>query len=304
MTAAAANKPPLTVWIVAVVVAIAILLVFANLQRTAWLGNIYQQVDPLYLQRLQSVPPDALHIVALGSSKTKFAIDFDDALAARIVVPGRRVVFHRFTARAATLGEMQPVLDTLAQHPPAVLLVETGLLAYEHGELPLLQSELAYARQNIALLHARWIGGHVGLEQGWNRGEDSWPSASVCRQHRSQDSLRAYADYVARWRVLTDAERAAFVAALRRLHAAGTRMVLLTLPSQSTAQDVVPESLKQQQAQLRDTLVKNDGFVEWKPAALDMSFYCDLLHVNQRGHEVDSAWLARQLSALLGHSGV
>ena len=133
--------------------------------------------------------------------------------------------------------------------------------------------------------------------------EEIWPSVDVCRQHRNPESIREYADYVARWRLLTDAERR-FLVAMRRLHAAGTRLVLLTLPGRSIAQDLMPAGLKQQQAQLRDALVKNEGFIEWKPAALDASLYCDLLHVNPRGREVESAWLARQLADLLRHSGV
>ena len=53
-------------------------------------GNL-PEVDPLNLQRLQAVPPDAARRGA-GFVETEYAIEFDDALAARIVVSGRRVV--------------------------------------------------------------------------------------------------------------------------------------------------------------------------------------------------------------------
>jgi hypothetical protein len=124
-------------------------------------------------------------------------------------------------------------------------------------------------------------------------------------QRQTPDALRAYADYATHWRVTTEGERAAYLAYLRRMHAAGTRVVLLTLPRSPSADAVVPASLKQESVLLRDRLMKQEGFIEWEPGAMDDSLYCDQLHVNQRGRAFYSAWLAKQLAVLLGaHSGV
>ena len=89
------------------------------------------------------------------------------------------------------------------------------------------------------------------------------------------------------------------------MQAAGTRVVLFTVPRSPSGDSVVPANLKREAALLRERLIKQDGFLGWEPGAMDESLYCDQLHVNHRGRAFYSAWLAKQLAALLRvHSGV
>jgi hypothetical protein len=305
VTGPIANKPPLSVWIAATLAAVVLFLALGNLHRTAWLAASVDRTAGFNLQRLQSVPSDALHVVAMGSSKSMYAIDFDDAFAARLAAPGRRVVFHRITASEPGIGDMQPVLEAIAQRPPDVLLVETELLLFDRGEPATFPALLKHARQNLSLLRTQLAVLPAHREVDNNRGLEEWSLEAICKQSQAPDAQLAYADYAARWRITTDAERAADLDYLRRMRAAGTQVILLTVPRSPSADAVVPPRLKQESALLRERLMKQEGFIEWEPDTMGESLYCDQIHVNQRGRAFYSAWLAKQLAALLGvRSGV
>lgn len=300
MTFPAVQKPPLSVWIVTVVVAAAILLILCNLHRVAWLSPPGESVHDFNLQRLQALPPGSLHVVALGSSKTVYAIDFDQAFAARLASPGRAVVFNRVTALNPQPLDFQPVLAAIARHPPDVLLVEAELLVLDR-RINAPAAALDHARENLLLAWSRLAGTHADYALNNNRGLEDWPLASSCRQSKSPSVLRLYADSATHWRTTTAGERAPYLAYLRRMQAAGTRVVLLGVPRSPEAAAVVPSGIKRQAMQLRDQLVKEDGFLTWSPPAMDETRYCDQMHVNRSGRAFYSAWLARQLAFLLEH---
>ncbi len=305
MTGSLANKPPLAVWIAATLFAVVLLLALGNLHRTAWLAGSVDKSVSFNLQRLQAIPPGALHVVALGSSKTMYAVDFDAAFASRLGVPGRRVVFHRVTANDPAVGYLYPALAAIARRPPDVLLVEAELLLFDRSEHAPIAGLLRHARLNLIMLRMHLAIAPAHGEMDDNRGQEEWPPEASCRHRKNPDALAAYAQYAARWREITDDERATDLAYLRRMQAAGTRVVLLTLPRSPSGDSVVPASLKRETALLRERLIKQDGFLEWEPGAMDESLYCDQVHANHRGRAFYSAWLAKQLAALLGvHSGV
>ena len=299
MTGPIATKPPLTVWIAAVMAAVALLLALGNLHRTPWLATSAYRSERFNLRRLREVAPDALHIVALGTSKTMYAMDFDDAFAARIASSGRRVVFHRLTASDPEFGDMRPALAAIAQRPPKVLLVESELLLFDRSDRALLDVMLKRSRQNVLML-ANLVSGLVHRELSNNRGLEEWTIQSRCLQSETADVLDTYADHAARWRMTTDAERLAWLVYLRRMRAAGTRVVLLAVPRAPSADGAVPADLKRQGALLREELLAHEGFIGWDPGAMAESLYCDQVHVNRRGRAFYSAWLAKQLAALLG----
>jgi hypothetical protein len=304
VTGPVANKPPLSVWIAAILAASMLLLALGNLHRTAWLASSAYTIERFNPQRLQEVPPRALHVVALGTSKTMYAMEFDDAFAARLGLPGRRVVFHRITASDPLFGDMQPALVAIARRPPDVLLVESELLLFDRSDRAPLTVVLGRARQNL-LLFAQLAGGLVHRELNNNRGQEEWPIEARCLQSRTPDALGAYADQAARWRTTTDDERAAYLTYLRRMRDAGTQVVLLAVPRSPSADAVVPASLKRQGALLRDRLLAQEGLGGWDPGVMPESLYCDQVHVNRAGRAFYSAWLAKQIAALLGvHPGV
>ena len=300
MTVPAEQKPPLSVWVVAVLVASAILLALCNLHRMAWISPPGEKLRDFNLQRLQALPPDALHVVVLGSSKTVYAIDFDQAFAARLALRGRVVVFNRVTTLNPQPLDFQQVLAAIVRRPPDVLLVETELLVLNRDtDAP--AAALDHARQNLLLAWARLAGTHADYALNNNRGLEDWPLASSCSQSKSPGVLHLYADSAAHWRTTTAGERAPFLAYLRHMQAAGVRVVLLGVPRSPAASAIVPAGIKRQAVQLRDQLVKENGFLAWSPSAMEDALYCDQMHVNRSGRAFYSAWLAKQLTVLLEH---
>ena len=300
----AARKPPLSVWIAAMLVAVALLLMLGNIDRMSWLSESVGRTTRFNLQRLQAVPPGVLHVVALGTSKTMYAMDFDDAFAARIALPGRRVVFHRLTASSPEFNDMQPALEALVRHPPDVLLVEAELLLIDRNDRATVVGLLNRARQNLLMMRAQLPGEFINRGVNNNHGREDWPLDARCLSGKTQEAMRAYADYAARWQLASDDERTAYLVYLRRIQATGTRVVLLRLPRSPSGEKVAPAGLMQQSAQLRARLLKEEGFTGWEPDVMAESLYCDQIHVNRRGRDYYSAWLAKQLLALLGQLDV
>ena len=301
MTSPAARKPPLWAWIAAVFVAAAILLALCNLQRTPLLASPAERSERLNLQRLRVVPAGALHVVALGTSKSLYAMDFDEAFVARLALHGRHAVFHRVTANEALFSDMEPALAAIADHPPDVLLLEDGLVLYDRNDQASLAGMLGRARKNLLTLRARLPGTPIDRMMNNNRGGEEWASATACRQSKTADALRAYAGYAGHWSTTTADQRTDYLSYLRAMRAAGTQLVLLNVPRAPSADRVVPPLLRQQAERLRAHLRDEEGFIAWSPGVMPESLYCDQVHVNRRGRAFFSAWLSKQLTDLLEH---
>jgi hypothetical protein len=299
VTAPTARKPPPGVWIAAALLAAALLFVLASLDRNPMFAAATSGFR-LNLDRLSQTPSDATHVVAIGSSKSMFALDFDDAFAARLDGHGRRVVFHRITAGGAEFADLQPALAAVAQHPPKVLLLESELLLFDRGDALTLEGAIQAARKNATLLVALLMRGRVGGSAAANRGREHWTLPSVCSARHDAESQRAYAEYARHWRPTREAERTAYLGYLHAMQAAGTRIVLLELPRSPAADEAIPDAIKQEGARLRAELAQREGFPFWDPGVLPTDVYCDQMHMNARGREAYSDWLARRLNALLG----
>ena len=304
MTSTAARKPPPGVWVAAALLAAALLGVLASLDRNAMFAESTSGFR-LNLSRLSQTPSDAEHVVAIGSSKSMFALEFDEAFAARLNGTGRRVVFHRITAGGAEFADLQPALAAVARHPPKVLLLESELLVFDRSDALTLEGVIQAARKNATLLVAILMHGRIGGSAAANRGREHWTLPSVCASRHDAESQRAYAEYASHWRQTSEAERSAYLGYLHAMQSAGTRIVLLELPRSPDADDAVPEPIKRGGVRLRERLSQTERFPFWDPGVLPTDLYCDQLHMNANGRAVYSEWLARKLNALLGEpSGV
>ena len=296
---AAGRNPPLWTWVVATATTLLFVLAAANLHRLAWLAPKYDRWTSYNLQRLGTVPADALHVVAIGTSKTLYAIEFDDIFVRRLRVPGRKLVFHRITASGPSFADLEPALVEVARRPPDLLLFEEDLLIYHRGDQSVLDAGLQQMRTNILLVRER-LGKEIpDLERTKNHGREKWPLESRCLQRKTPDALRAYAGFASRWRILREDERAGYLDFLKPMQAAGTRVVLVKLPRSPSAEPMVPDKLKQAGSELREQLVAGHRVLYWEPGPIQESMYCDQGHFNQNGREFFSNWLATRVQAEL-----
>jgi len=294
------GKPPLRTWVIAAAATLLLGLAAANLDRLPLSGAANDRWTSYNLVRLREVPSESVHVVALGTSKTLYAVEHDQQFAARLATYGHKVIFHRITASGPEFEDLAPVLVEMTRRPPDVLLLENDLLVYHRGDASTIEVALRQIRSNILLARAMFEGEPEDLELAKNHGREHWPLESRCEQRKTPEALRAYASFAGRWRIMREEEQARYLAYLRPMQAAGTVVVLITLPRSPSAEFVVPDVLKRDGAKLRNQLVAQHHFQDLVPAPMSELLYCDQGHVNQRGREFYSTWLAGRLHELLG----
>ena len=82
------------------------------------------------------------------------------------------------------------------------------------------------------------------------------------------------------------------------MQSAGTQIILVDLPRSPVVAELVPSPLQEQVSAVRRQLSEVEGFGSWTPGELSESEYCDHGHMNERGREQYSRWLATRLEAL------
>jgi hypothetical protein len=286
------QEPPLVVWAFAAAIAVSSL----------WVAQVDAPpaVDRLNLQRLRAAPSEDVQVVLLGSSKTRCALRFDPDFITRIDGAERRVVVHRVSWGAANFADLEPALKVLAEHPPAVLLVESDLLLVNRnagngraaGDMPWRQR----VQQNLA--QWRVAIGAAAPTRGQNWGEDSCAEFVQGAERNSAASRERYAEFARSWRPAEALQRDAYLAYLRPLQQAGTRVVLLDLPRAASVDDLVPALLDRRAAELRTGLLAA-GFPAWTPGPLGEALYADEAHLNDAGRTFYSAWLLQRIDAAL-----
>ena len=265
---------------------------------------------PLNLARLDAAPaPGTLHVVAVGTSKTRFALPFDTDLAAQIAPAGQRLVFHRFTYDAATFDDLAPVFAALRRQPPDWLLIEGDMLFIDRyasdGPIDRSTGDRSHSLQGLRTNfrdNLMWLGAEaLGLQQHipYNQGGHAWPDAANCLMTRQLASLQEYRRVAATWRPAPSTQWQAYVDALQPLITRGTRVVVLDLPRAPHATLQVPAALDRDVAVLRQHVVQATGYIEWSPGELHDDDYCDQGHLNASGRSHYTAWLGERIRPLL-----
>lgn len=286
-----AEHPPLSVVLVAVAVALAVLTLLANLHR---LG--LNETDTLNLERLSTPSADDRPtIVALGTSKTRKGIYFDGAMTEALAAEGIKADFYRISWSSATIEELQPALAYLASTPPELLLLESDLLIFRPWRQERGFQWHATLVDNVRALK-RLTG--MGTVSGQNYGFEQPYAEAFCEQKKSPSSLQDYQNRASARRVSSPDERAAYLEYLAPMIAQGTDVVLLELPRSPAANAVFPPELRTEANRLRADFAAREGFANWAPPPLLLPepLYCDQGHLLENGRDQFSRWLAGKIA--------
>ena len=272
------------------------------------LGILSPEADHLHalnLPRLQRMPDAPLRVVAVGSSKTYFAIEYDQSFEKRHAALQGKVAFTRITANSPTVSEVAATLKALSATPPDLLLLESDLLLVNrHRKRPSdNKSWSTRLRGNLKLLAPTTLGQFL-VEEGDNFGRIHWIPEETCRAATSAAGLQRYAVTARRWTLASPADRMQHRRLLDALQQAGTQVVLLELPRSPEAEQVVPDLLTQQAGRLRERMLADQGYLAWTPGMLPGSLYCDQGHLNPQGQARYSDWLAGKLLVALADPDV
>ena len=251
----------------------------------------------LNLARLdKALPEETLHVVAIGTSKSYFALPFDAELAAQIDPTGKRMVFHRFAYGSATFTDLWPIFLALQRQPPDWLLIEGDLLFVDRR-----YSDADWRtrfRDNLFLVQQAILRS-VPTASDMNRGVDVWPEPASCLATQQPAALKKYQDHAAKWLVAKPVQWQSYVDALRPLTARGTQVAVLDLPRAPRATLLVPARLDPDIAALRERTTQAFGYAAWSPGTLVDDEFCDSGHMNADGRAHYTAWLVDRLRPLL-----
>lgn len=305
MNATGAGAPPLKVWAASLLVAGVLIALPGVLERLGVSSPEADHLHALNLPRLQRMPDATLRVVAVGSSKTYYAIEYDQLFEKRHAALDGKVSFTRITANSPTVSEVAATLQALSAAPPDLLLLESDLLLVDrHRKRPSdHKSWSTRLRGNLKLLAPTTLGDFL-VEKGDNFGRIHWIPEDTCRAATSATGLQRYAVTAGRWTISRPDAREEYQGSLRALQQAGTRVVLLEVPRSPDAERVVPGLFKQQTGRLLQDILEQEGYPVWTPGILAGSLYCDQGHLDRQGQALYSDWLAGKLVVLLADADV
>ena len=233
--------------------------------------------------------PNAVAVVALGSSALRYATLDDKAMAA---LPAKRGVpalhFLRIVNDTAEFTDFGPLLERIVHLKPALLLIDFDLAFAERRQAYFYQAYLGhlaevaesrrpYLRDQIALQYDRPCTGRTDAEQ-------------YAGELRSMLDLRADSPAFEQVR--------AFVAAAQ---AAGIRVAFLPLPrSDALAERLYGAGNAHLPAALQRA-AELPGVPVWRyPQRLDQGGdFCDPGHLGESGRTAYSSWLTGQIAEAL-----
>jgi len=292
------DTPPLRVWVYTALILGAVLVLLGNEDRVSALRRISESraAEYMNLQRLDHHSAGQLEIVALGSSKVFYAVDYDGIFAQRLANEERPVAFRRLTWSEARAADMEAVLQRVVGHPPDWLLVESDLLLFDHSARFPIRDHLRPLEMRLNSLFTPASAQETlktNLEQ--NDGQDSFPTEKECIARQAPDMRLVYAMHVVTWKASTARQRERYLKWLRVLRDRGTKVVLLGIPRAPWAQAVFPARLTAANQAVLKSLVNDEGFELWQSRPLVAAAFCDEAHMSAVGRAQFSSWLAQRL---------
>jgi hypothetical protein len=295
------RQPPLWSWLAALGMAVLILAGLLVWDRVA-------QRSYFHFDRLG---PEAAGlredlVVAIGTSKTRCALDFDSDMTALMQAAGLPQHFVRITHSAGTMDDLETAFEQLEQTPPKLLAVEADLLLYE----PQVYRPFAgpyqapdvrqHIRQNVTELVGDTYRRLIGAQPEYSIFLENTPvSRSGCTP-LGERKLADYLALLATRRASTAAERQRFLDHFARLRALGVTIVLLDLPRAPAALQGFPPALAKAAATARES-VRQTGWVGevGQPPLLEARYFLDPGHLTAAGRQQFSTWFVQQLRPLL-----
>lgn len=296
------DAPPLRVWVYTALVLGVVLLFLGNEDRVPALRSMRQSrsAEFMNLQRLAANEDHQEEVIALGSSKVFYALDYDETFARRMADGATPVVFRRLTWVGANATDMEPVLRRIAQHPPDWLLIESDLLLFDHSARFPIRDHLQPLEIRLnSLLTGESAEAGLRTNLAQNEGQDSFPTEQECLARQSPDMRLVYGIHVASWKTSTAAQRERYLKWLRVLRDRGTRVVLLGIPRAPWAQAVFPQRLTAANRAVLKSLADEQGFELWESQSLAAAAFCDEAHMSALGRAQFSTWLSHRLAESL-----
>lgn len=295
------KQAPISIWIFTLVcTGIAILILSSDTLTDFLYSKQIQSKSILQLQRLLPTSSKKTKIVAIGTSKTRRALPYDEKFVSNYLQLNGSVDFVRITLSGASFETLQPALSALSGYSPDLVLIESDLLLFDRtgSENAFFKSELLKRmRKNIRGIRYFLI--PPAMADFENVGNETWQSPVECGLSWRKNQLADYKKIAQHWKIAGYQQQSAFLHFLKELKQRGAHIILLGVPRSPTANQLIPKELDIAASKTLQTLIKTNGFATLSPDVPADDHYCDLGHMNQLGRDYYSRWLSHELSGLL-----
>jgi len=299
---AARHHPPLWTWAASLGLAGLILLGLV-----VWSNDIYSAYLRQHMALDRLAPPAKAGlpvVVAVGSSKTRCALDFDQDMEAELRNLGVEVRFIRITHFLATFDDLREVFDRLAQLHPRLVLIESDLLTFEPNVYrmegyPAEDGWRRRARKSVTYL---WKGNRAfGEPDPINDNENVIASRVTGCGVGNQEPISVYLSKLRGRRGSSEANRKPYLDEIERLKQGGTEVMMLEVPRSPEADTVFPRGLDAEAAASRAAVLRTGLLSEfWQQTpAVPQNEYLDTAHMTEAGRADYSRLFATRLATIL-----
>jgi len=250
------------------------------------------------LKRLEH--PEALEsIVVLGSSLSRAAFQFDEAMDKSLTPIGVNNKFIRITLANARRNSLEPVLPLIAEVKPRLVFIELEMLQrilirkktrryYDLLFKDLFQSIkwLTFSLLNIDYL----ADGNNDLIPQCNN------DFRVQRKSEDIDKLLQ-----AKFRIYKQRFSSPWLRFFATVKRQGGQVILVEMGRSEFASQGLSKAFKLDFAQVKKDILANEKIAIWQyPGPFSQTNYCDLAHLNHKGAALFNLWFINKLATFTG----
>lgn len=273
------------IWLLAAVLALPLYLVTARSVRaldvpasTAFTEFNESRIDAFAAE----VDQGAYGIVLLGDSRFRNAVPLDDALADRLgVATGRDIAVLRVVNDWATYDDFAPLVPSMLAAEPAMVVMQEELRERQRGE------------QASELIQREYLWWKLFGRDSWSAGEADQAALQTDPTCAQDDGVEGRLLRFQRWLHLdADGPTAERLADFdNQLSQSGIARLFIAIPVTSAAQQGLPTVSPAPSAhRIAPTEPIGD------------EHFCDVVHLNQTGHELFTDWFIDEIAAQIARS--
>ncbi len=271
--------------------------------------NLSQTVETVLRREYAARDDTTVRVVVLGTSLTGCGVLSPEYFARQTNGHCRVIKLFRHSANLESYTERAPIFQLLIKYPPDILCIEENLLFFDLKDTSALTPDSLLTQNILFYLPHLVERGKTWLKEGslppqmppQNPFADMRPPAP----DSLRDALNDTINYGPQLRIIGQRAVRPYASQhplhryLQALRSKGTRVVILHFPRPGPLEGAIYGGSTRAQLLARRAQYQQIDHVEYwhEPDVYSFNDFYDYAHLNLKGREIYSAWLARRLGA-------